>query len=105
MTALLAISKSWMGHAASAGIVCTSPCPTASPAADDTFLVVASDGLFAEELRGGGGGLDNATLCELLQVGLRFWPLFWAWFGIMNNATLRGAITHRKLLSWLGGGL
>lgn len=37
-----------------------------SLAAADRWLVVASDGLFAEEERGGGGGLDNATLAELL---------------------------------------
>jgi hypothetical protein len=27
--------------------------------------VLASDGLFAEEARGGGGGLDNETVAEL----------------------------------------
>ncbi|KIZ03312.1 putative protein phosphatase 2C 45 [Monoraphidium neglectum] len=32
---------------------------------DDTHIVIASDGLFAEEARGGGGGLDNATVAEL----------------------------------------
>jgi serine/threonine protein phosphatase PrpC len=31
----------------------------------DSYIVVASDGLFAEEARGGGGGLDNATVAEL----------------------------------------
>lgn len=31
----------------------------------DSYLVLASDGLFAEEARGGGGGLDNATVAEL----------------------------------------
>lgn len=39
------------------------------PAAEDKWLIVASDGLFAEEERGGGGGLDNKGLIELLQVG------------------------------------
>lgn len=32
---------------------------------DDTYIVLASDGLFAEESRGGGGGLDNDTVAEL----------------------------------------
>ncbi|KAI8477473.1 MAG: phosphatase 2C-like domain-containing protein [Monoraphidium minutum] len=31
----------------------------------DTHIVIASDGLFNEEARGGGGGLDNATVAEL----------------------------------------
>jgi protein phosphatase 1K len=31
--------------------------------------VLASDGLFAEEARGGGGGLDNATVAELCTAG------------------------------------
>ncbi|PNW79761.1 hypothetical protein CHLRE_08g365632v5 [Chlamydomonas reinhardtii] len=35
--------------------------------AEDSWLVVASDGLYAEEERGGGGGLDNAGLVELLS--------------------------------------
>lgn len=39
---------------------------SSSPPSDaDTHLVLASDGLFAEEARGGGGGLDNATVAEL----------------------------------------
>jgi len=33
--------------------------------AKDSWLVLASDGLFAEEARGGGGGLDNDTVAEL----------------------------------------
>lgn len=36
-----------------------------SPPADDSYVVLASDGLFAEEARGGGGGLDNNTVAEL----------------------------------------
>ncbi len=35
------------------------PLPTT---AEDQWLVVATDGLYAEEERGGGGGLDNKTL-------------------------------------------
>jgi serine/threonine protein phosphatase PrpC len=41
------------------------PRPSAAPADADTHIVIASDGLFAEEARGGGGGLDNATVAEL----------------------------------------
>jgi protein phosphatase 1K len=32
---------------------------------DDAFVVLASDGLFAEEARGGGGGLTDAMVAEL----------------------------------------
>jgi serine/threonine protein phosphatase PrpC len=38
-------------------------------AAADTHVVIASDGLFAEEARGVGGGLDNAAVAELCQTG------------------------------------
>lgn len=42
------------------------PYTTVTPlTAGDTYVVLASDGLFAEELRGGGGGLDNETVAEL----------------------------------------
>jgi protein phosphatase 1K len=42
------------------------PCFCVATAADeDCFLVLASDGLFAEEARGGGGGLDNEGVAEL----------------------------------------
>ncbi|KAL6764716.1 phosphatase 2C-like domain-containing protein [Haematococcus lacustris] len=34
---------------------------------EDSWLVLASDGLFSEEARGGGGGLDNAGLAGMLQ--------------------------------------
>jgi protein phosphatase 1L len=37
---------------------------------EDTHIVIASDGLFNEELRGGGGGLDNDTVAELCIDGL-----------------------------------
>jgi hypothetical protein len=45
------------------------PRPAPPPAADDSHLVLASDGLFAEEERGGGGGLDNDTVAELCAAG------------------------------------
>eukprot|EP00798_Chlamydomonas_sp_ICE-L_P023587 gene23587-9115_t len=32
---------------------------------EDTHLVISSDGLFSEELRGGGGGLDNDTVAKM----------------------------------------
>ncbi len=38
---------------------------SSSLAEGDSWLVLASDGLFAEEARGGGGGLDNETVAEL----------------------------------------
>jgi protein phosphatase 1K len=31
----------------------------------DTFLILASDGLFNEETRGGGGGMDEEGVAEL----------------------------------------
>ncbi|GFH15214.1 PPM-type phosphatase domain-containing protein, partial [Haematococcus lacustris] len=34
---------------------------------EDSWLVLASDGLFSEEARGGGGGWDNAGLAGMLQ--------------------------------------
>eukprot|EP00775_Hariotina_reticulata_P002050 gene2050-2372_t len=34
---------------------------------DESYLVLASDGLFAEEVRGGGGGLDNEGVAELCK--------------------------------------
>jgi len=33
----------------------------------DSFLILASDGLFAEEARGGGGGMDEAGVAELCR--------------------------------------
>lgn len=45
----------------------------ACPTLHDGCVQVASDGLFAEESRGGGGGLDNDNLVELLQV-CAVWP-------------------------------
>ena len=34
---------------------------------DDAWIVVASDGLFENEVRGGGGGLSNDEVAELLN--------------------------------------
>ena len=31
---------------------------------DDTWVIVASDGLFENEVRGGGGGLDNQQVVD-----------------------------------------
>jgi protein phosphatase 1K len=42
-------------------------CPPALLADKDSWIVLASDGLFAEEARGGGGGLDNDTVAELCK--------------------------------------
>lgn len=36
-------------------------------AADDSLVVLASDGLFANSERGGGGGLSNQEVVELAQ--------------------------------------
>lgn len=36
---------------------------------EDSYLVVASDGLFAEEERGGGGGLDNDVVAAMCAAG------------------------------------
>lgn len=35
-------------------------------AADDTWIVVASDGLFENDVRGGGGGLENQEVVDYL---------------------------------------
>merc|ERR1712146_412535 len=35
--------------------------------ADDEWLIVASDGLFETEIRGGGGGLEPAQIEELIN--------------------------------------
>ena len=35
------------------------------PAAEDTLVLIASDGLFANEERGGGGGLTNQEAVQL----------------------------------------
>lgn len=35
-------------------------------AAEDTWVVIASDGLFENEVRGGGGGLQNQEVADFL---------------------------------------
>ncbi len=32
---------------------------------DDTWIIIASDGLFENEVRGGGGGLDNQQVVDM----------------------------------------
>lgn len=34
-------------------------------AGDDTWVIVASDGLFENEVRGGGGGLENQQVVDM----------------------------------------
>ena len=34
-------------------------------AGDDTWVIVASDGLFENEIRGGGGGLENQQVVDM----------------------------------------
>jgi len=54
------------GYSSGFGLI-AEPYTTLTPlTAEDSYLVVASDGLFAEEERGGGGGMDNdgvAAMC------------------------------------------
>ncbi|KAF8056105.1 protein phosphatase 2C 45 [Scenedesmus sp. PABB004] len=53
------------GYSSGFGVV-AEPFTTLTPLTrDDAYLVLASDGLFAEEARGGGGGLDDAGVAEL----------------------------------------
>ncbi|KXZ50219.1 hypothetical protein GPECTOR_17g856 [Gonium pectorale] len=54
------------GYSSGFGVIAEPYTQLTQLTADDTWLVVASDGLFAEEERGGGGGLDNAGLAEVL---------------------------------------
>jgi protein phosphatase 1K len=49
------------------GVVATPHTALTPLALSDSFLVLASDGLFAEEARGGGGGLDEAGVAELCR--------------------------------------
>lgn len=39
--------------------------PTHDAAEDDTWVIVASDGLLENEVRGGGGGLENQEIVDL----------------------------------------
>jgi len=53
-------------------ILTHTPQPTPHPQTttdEDSHIVIASDGLFNEEVRGGGGGLDNDTVAELCVEG------------------------------------
>eukprot|EP00878_Enallax_costatus_P003009 GHUV01003207.1.p1 GENE.GHUV01003207.1~~GHUV01003207.1.p1 ORF type:complete len:401 (+),score=115.71 GHUV01003207.1:173-1204(+) len=53
------------GYSSGFGVI-AEPYTTVTPLTkDDSYLVLASDGLFAEEARGGGGGLDNDGVAEL----------------------------------------
>ncbi len=56
------------GYSSGFGVIAEPYTTVTELTAGDSWLVVASDGLFAEVERGGGGGLDNAALTELLQV-------------------------------------
>lgn len=47
------------------GVVSTPYTTLTTLTPQDSFLILASDGLFAEEARGGGGGMDEAGVAEL----------------------------------------
>lgn len=51
-----------LGRCLSAVASCTT---AVAHAGDDTWIIVASDGLFENEVRGGGGGLDNQEAVDL----------------------------------------
>ncbi|KAG2498572.1 hypothetical protein HYH03_003323 [Edaphochlamys debaryana] len=54
------------GYSSGFGLI-AEPYTTSTPlSAQDAWLVVSSDGLYAEEERGGGGGLDNKGMVEML---------------------------------------
>ena len=38
---------------------------TLASVGDDTWIIIASDGLFENEVRGGGGGLDNQEVVDM----------------------------------------
>ena len=42
-------------------------------AAEDSWLIVASDGLFENDVRGGGGGLDNQQVADFVLKHGREW--------------------------------
>jgi protein phosphatase 1K len=53
------------GYGSGFGVICE-PYTTQTPLTSaDSYVVLASDGLFAEEIRGGGGGLDNDQVAEM----------------------------------------
>lgn len=47
------------------GVVSTPYTTLTTLTPEDSYLVLASDGLFAEEARGGGGGMDEEGVAEL----------------------------------------
>ncbi|WIA23188.1 hypothetical protein OEZ86_010079 [Tetradesmus obliquus] len=55
------------GYSSGFGLVATPYTTLTTLTPQDSFLVLASDGLFAEEARGGGGGLDNEGVAELCK--------------------------------------
>jgi protein phosphatase 1K len=55
------------GYSSGFGLVATPYTTLTTLTPQDSFLVLASDGLFAEEARGGGGGLDNDGVAELCK--------------------------------------
>ncbi|KAF5827237.1 phosphatase 2C-like domain-containing protein [Dunaliella salina] len=55
-----------MGYSSGFGLI-ASPYTTLNDlTSEDAWIVVSSDGLYSEEARGGGGGLDSRSLAELL---------------------------------------
>ncbi|KAF6257407.1 phosphatase 2C-like domain-containing protein [Scenedesmus sp. NREL 46B-D3] len=55
------------GYSSGFGLVATPYTTLTRLTPQDSYLVLASDGLFAEEARGGGGGLDNDGVAELCR--------------------------------------
>jgi len=55
------------GYSSGFGVIAEPHAVTTTLTAEDSWLVVASDGLYAEEERGGGGGLDNQQLVDILK--------------------------------------
>jgi protein phosphatase 1K len=55
------------GYSSGFGLVATPYTTLTTLTPQDSYLVLASDGLFAEESRGGGGGLDNDGVAELCK--------------------------------------
>lgn len=53
------------GYSSGFGLIAEPHTTVTTLTKDDSYLVLASDGLFAEESRGGGGGLDNEGVAEL----------------------------------------
>eukprot|EP00879_Flechtneria_rotunda_P002088 GHRR01002268.1.p1 GENE.GHRR01002268.1~~GHRR01002268.1.p1 ORF type:complete len:343 (+),score=133.07 GHRR01002268.1:96-1124(+) len=53
------------GYSSGFGVIAEPYTTVTSLTTDDSYLVLASDGLFAEEERGGGGGLDDDGVADL----------------------------------------